>query len=126
MVTWLLLGTALYVLTFFTPALFLLSKLGLGSYLGPRDEEPMANVMHGRAVRANRNFNENYPVFMGLGILALVVPEANMALATTGAAVFVLARLAFFVLYLTGIPVVRSAAYLTGFAGLLAIAFSLL
>ena len=126
MVTWLLLGTVLYLLTAYTPSLFLIAGIGFGNYLGSRDEEPITNTIHARAERAARNFRENYPVFMGLGILALVVPEANLPMATTGAMVFVVARLAYLPLYMAAVPVVRSAVFMVGWMGLIAMGLSIL
>lgn len=126
MLTWLLIGTLVYALTFFTPSLFLIGAVGVGKYLGSRDEEPELSPVHGRAKRANRNFNENYPVFMGLGILAFVVPEAGLASATTGAMIFVIARIIYLPLYLAAVPVMRSLVYTIGFAGLVMMGLALI
>ena len=118
MLTWLLLGTALYMLAAFTPSLFLIGAIGLGRYLGSRDDEGTPSPVHGRVKRAQDNLRENYPVFMALGILALIVPEVEMAMATTGAMVFVLARLAYLPLYALAVPVVRSGVFLVGWGGM--------
>lgn len=126
MLTWLLIGTLVYVVTFFVPSLFLVGALGVGKYLGSRDEEPEASPVHGRAKRANRNFNENYPVFMGLGILALVVAEADVAMATTGAMIFVIARVLYLPLYMAAVPVVRSVVYIVGLVGLIMMGLALI
>jgi uncharacterized MAPEG superfamily protein len=126
MLTWLLLGTGLYVATLFIPSLFLISKIGVGAYLGSRDAEPLANALHGRAQRIVRNFGESYPPFAVLGILSLIVADADIAMATTGAMVFVIARVAYVPLYLAAVPVLRSGAYLVGLAGVVMIALSLI
>ena len=126
MLTWLLLGTVVYVLTLFVPSFLLLPRAGLSHYLGSRDNDPEAGAVHGRAQRACRNFIENYPIFMGLGILALVVPEADLGLATTGAMLFVLARVAYLPLYLLAVPYVRSLAFMVGWVGTLMIGIALI
>jgi uncharacterized MAPEG superfamily protein len=126
MITWLLLGTGLYVATLFIPSLFLISKIGVGSYLGSRDADPVVNPVHGRAQRVVRNFGESYPPFAVLGILSLIVADADIAMATTGAMIFVIARVAYVPLYLAAVPVLRSGAYLVGLAGVVMIALSLL
>lgn len=126
MLTWLLLGTAIYYATMFAPSLFLISGIGLGKYLGSRDEEPVVNRYHGRAKRAARNFRENYPVFMALGLLVLVVPGADMGQAGLGAMLFVLARVVYLPLYLWPVLMLRSLAYTVGLIGLGLMALALL
>ncbi|MEC8039540.1 MAG: MAPEG family protein [Pseudomonadota bacterium] len=126
MLTWLLLGTVLYLLTAYLPSLFLISGIGIGGYLGTRDEDPEVNALHGRANRASRNFEENYAPFMALGILAFVVPGADMALASTGAMIFVLARLFYLPLYLRGVFFWRSAMFTVGWVGMLIMGVALI
>ncbi|MGZ9812046.1 MAPEG family protein [Pseudoroseicyclus sp. H15] len=118
MLTWLLIGSAVYLLTCYVPALMLISHISIGRFLASRDEEPLKNAVHGRAERAARNFRENYPVFMGLGILALVVPGTNMPLAIFGAAVFVLVRIPYLPMYMAAIPVWRSMVFMVGWTGM--------
>ena len=60
---------------------------------------------------------ENLPFFLTLGVLALVVPGANLGLATTGAALFVVARAIYVPLYLFGVPWWRTVAYFAGLIG---------
>lgn len=126
MTTWLILGTILYLLTCYAPALFMLAGLGLKGYLGSRDDEAITHKVHARTERAARNFRENYPVFMGLGVLSFVVVEADIALATTGAAVFVLARVVYLPLYMSGVPILRSAVFMVGWGGMVAMIVALL
>lgn len=126
MTTWLILGTILYLLTCYASALFMINRLGLGGYLGSRDNEAVQHPVHARTERAARNFRENYPVFMGLGVLSLVVTGADVALATTGAAVFVLARVVYLPLYMAGVPILRSAVFMVGWGGMVAMIVALL
>ena len=131
MVTWLLLGIAVHYVAVFLPAPFFLGRKGLGAYMGARDDEPEEAGLYGRARRVLRNSNENIAVFVGLAAaaLALDAPEgggADMGLATTGAALFVIARAAFIPLYLLGVPWVRSIAWIAGFVGLIMMGAALL
>jgi len=126
MIDWLLLGTVLYLLTAYLPSLFLISGIGIGGYFGSRDQEPEQGPMHGRANRAHRNFAENYPVFMGLGILAIVAGAEVSPMALMGAMIFVIARIVYLPLYLYAVPVARSAAFTVGWIGMLMMGFALL
>ncbi len=118
MTIWILAGIGVHYLAVFLPALFVLSGLGLSGYLGSRDAEPEPGPHHGRAQRALRNGQENLAPFLGLALLAMVVPGADMGLATTGAA--------YLPLYILAVPVVRSLAWTIGFGGLVLIALALL
>lgn len=126
MLTWLLLGAALYLLTAYVPSILFLRGVGLGAYLGSRDDEPLQGPLHGRALRAARNFGENFPVFAMLGVLALIVPEVDMDMATTGAMIFVLARLVYLPLYLMAVKLVRSVIFMVGWVGMIMMAVALL
>ena len=118
MLTWILLVLILYYAGLFLPSLFLLPRIGVGAYLGSRDGDPDPEKVHARAQRAHRNFHENLAPFAVLAVLALVLPDVNVAQATLGASVFFFARLAYLPAYLLAVPVVRSAAYSVGFIGL--------
>jgi len=126
MLTWLLLGTGLYLLSLYIPSLFLISRIGVAGDLGNRDAVPESRKAHGRASRAAANNIENYPVFMGLGVLAFAIEGADMSLATTGAMLFVLGRAAFWLVYLIGIPYLRSAIFMVALFGMILMAWALL
>ena len=76
-------------------------------------------------MKAARNLAENLPVFLGLGLLALLVEGANMALAVWGAQVFVLSRILYAGVYIAGVPLVRSVVFTVGLAGLIMMAAAL-
>ena len=126
MLIWLLLGTIVYLVTLYVPSLFLVSGIGMVGYLGSRDNEQIESALHGRAQRAARNFQENFPVFMGLGILTQVIEGADLGLAAAGAMVFVIARIAYLLLYMGGVAYVRSLAFMIGWAGMIAMALALI
>jgi uncharacterized MAPEG superfamily protein len=76
-------------------------------------------------LKAAHNLSENLPVFLGLGLLALLVEGANMALAVWGAQVFVLSRILYVGVYIAGVPLVRSVVFTVGLAGLIMMAAAL-
>ncbi|MEM9855391.1 MAG: MAPEG family protein [Pseudomonadota bacterium] len=141
MVTWLILGIAVHFVAVFLPAAFLVPRMGYGAYLGSRDGEPEATGPYGRARRILRNSNESIAAFVGLAVAAIALDAAagdavvlpvgsagdvNMELATLGAMIFVIARLAFIPLYLFGVPLIRSAVWTAGLGGLVLMAFALI
>jgi len=126
MVTWLLAGMALYLVNVQLAGLLLLSKVGPRIYAGPRDDLPPDGVTRARALKAAQNFAENLPVFLGLGILAMVIPTADQQLAIVGAQLFVLSRVAYIAVYVSGIPYLRSVIFTAGIVGLGLMAFALL
>ncbi|MEM8592317.1 MAG: MAPEG family protein [Pseudomonadota bacterium] len=139
MVTWLLLGIAVHFLAVFLPGLLLVPRMGLGAYLGSRDDEPGPDGMYGRARRILRNSNENLAAFVGLAVAAIAIGKdevevlpvgsagsIDMETAILGAMIFVIARLAFIPLYLFGVPVVRTLAWVAGLIGLILMGVALL
>ena len=76
----------------------------------------------GRASRAHRNMLENLPLFAAL---VLIVHVAGLSSDTSvlGAQIFVIARLAFAIIYITGIPWIRTAAFLISVAGLVMVSW---
>jgi uncharacterized MAPEG superfamily protein len=117
MTLWLLAALGLYLLHIHLPGLLLAPRIGVKALVGPRDDLPAPGILVGRAQRATANLQENLPFFLTLGLLALILPGTDMAQATLGAAIFVLARAAYLPLYLAGIPGTRSIAYWVGIAG---------
>ncbi len=118
MLFWILAGIVVYYLAVLSPSLVLIPQIGLGSYLGSRDSRPDVGKIEGRLRRAVDNLRESFPIFLGLGVLAFVVPDADSGMATTGAMTFVIARLAYHLIYLMGIPLLRSTIWTVGAIGL--------
>ncbi|MCI2399774.1 MAPEG family protein [Aliiroseovarius subalbicans] len=81
---------------------------------GNRDTRPEPGVLGGRMERALVNMIEALIVFLPLAVLA----EAKGIDATTGATVFLLARVAYVPAYAAGIPLLRSAIWTVGHVGL--------
>jgi len=126
MLIWILLAILVYYAGLFLPSLFLIPRIGLGQYLGSRDGDPEPDKIAGRFQRAHRNFQENLPPFLALAVLAMIVPDVDMAMAILGAKLFVFGRIAFLPLYIIAAPLVRSGAFLVGLGGMAMIALALL
>ena len=95
-------------------------QVGLPALAGNREDLPAITGWAGRARRAHANMLENLVVF---AIVILVAHAAGKANATTalGAALFFWGRLAYAILYVAGIPWVRTAAWAVALAGILLI-----
>jgi len=125
MLFWMLAGVVVYYAYVFAPSLFTFARLGPAYFMGARDSDPTPGPVHGRAQRAHRNYQENLAPFLGLGVLALIVPDADTAQAVLGAQVFVLARIAYLPSYLAAVPVLRSGLYTVSFVGLVMMGLAL-
>jgi uncharacterized MAPEG superfamily protein len=101
-----LLGTILY--------------LGLPKVAGNRERIPELPGWPGRARRAHRNMIENMVLFAPLIVLADIAGRDN-AMTQLGAQLFFWARLASAVIYLIGIPYLRTLAWIGSAAGLVLI-----
>ena len=99
-------------------------QVGLPALLGNREEMPALSGVAGRAERAYKNMFESLLLFAALVLVAAVAGKTN-AQTALGAQIFLWARLAFAVIYVVGIPVVRTLAWLVGVIGLLIIGLQL-
>jgi uncharacterized MAPEG superfamily protein len=85
--------------------------------LGNRDHMRPLTVVGERATRALANLHEALPVFLALALMNMIVAPAA-GLAVTGATIFLIARAVYVVIYLAGLPVVRTLAWIAGWVGL--------
>lgn len=99
-------------------AIALQTQIGLPILAGNRDNMPEAKGLAGRAVRAHRNMLENLPLFAALALIAHV-SGTSTAMTVLGAQLFFWARLAYAVIYVIGIPWVRTGAWAVSMAGLI-------
>lgn len=120
MTSWILAALALFVLqTLLAPSLRYLGagwREQLWIALGPRDREPDMPVLGARAARALNNLSEAMPVFVTLALLH--VTRGPAPLAVSGAALFVAARIVYVPAYLSGVPGLRSTAWVISWIGL--------
>jgi uncharacterized MAPEG superfamily protein len=93
-------------------------QVGLPALAGNREDLPAATGWAGRAKRAHLNMLESLAIF---AILVLVAHVAGRANATTalGATIFFWSRAAYAIIYLAGIPWLRTAAWAASIAGIL-------
>jgi len=114
-----------------TLAQMLVAATGAASQYGPLplfgNREGLAPLTGwaGRAQRAHRNMLENLVLFAAL-VLVSVVSQKTNSTTLLGAQLFLWARLAYAVIYLAGIPYLRTAAWLVSIVGLVLIFLQLL
>jgi uncharacterized MAPEG superfamily protein len=101
------------------------TQVGLPKLAGNREDLPDMMGWAGRARRAHLNMIENLVLFAALVLIAAVAGKAN-ATTALGAMIFFWARLAYAVIYLIGIPWLRTLAWFVGVIGMAMIAWVLL
>ena|ERR1700712_321003 len=92
-------------------------QTGVKAANSTRDSEPEPNLMTGRATRALRNFQETYPIFIALTIVAVMAGRAD-ALTYWGALLWFWARVAYLPAYLMGLSPYRSWIWVVSAIGL--------
>jgi uncharacterized MAPEG superfamily protein len=99
-------------------------EVGLPRLAGNRENMPEMSDWAGRAARAHRNMLENLVLFAILVFAARLVNVSN-AMTLLGAQLFFWGRLAHAIIYIVGIPWLRTAAWLVSVIGLLLIFWQL-
>jgi uncharacterized MAPEG superfamily protein len=101
------------------------TQIGLPLLAGNRDDLPRLSGWAGRAQRAHLNLLESLAIF---AIVVLVANAAGRANATTalGAQLFFWGRLAYAIVYLIGLPWVRTLVWAVSVAGILLVFSQLL
>ena len=90
---------------------------GLMLAMGNREHMPELTPLAGRAQRAAANCLENLVFFAALALVAQVSGVAGERV-LLGAEIFLWARVAFLVVYLVGIPILRTAIWAVSIGGL--------
>lgn len=96
------------------------AQVGLATLAGNREGMPALTGWAGRAQRAHRNMLENLPLFVALVLIAQAAGKAN-AMTLLGAQLFFWGRLAHWLIYLAGIPWLRTLAWAVSVVGLILI-----
>jgi uncharacterized MAPEG superfamily protein len=99
-------------------------QMGLVTLAGNREGLPELTGWAGRAQRAHRNMLESLVLFAILVFAAHVANAANSVTAL-GAAIFFWARIAHAVLYIAGVPWLRTLSWLASIIGLFLIFWQL-
>lgn len=95
-------------------------RIGLPKLAGNRDNLPDLGGWAGRATRAHRNMLENLALFVPLVLVAIMAGRSD-AQTLLGAQIFVWARLAYAVIYVVGVPWLRTAAWAVSVIGMVLI-----
>ncbi|HXI37190.1 MAG TPA: MAPEG family protein [Burkholderiales bacterium] len=95
-------------------------QVGLPKLAGNRDNMPPLTGWVGRADRAHHNMLENLVLFAALVFLVFATNKSN-SMTVLGAQLFFWARLAYAVIYLIGIPWLRTGVWTVSIVGLLLI-----
>ena len=99
-------------------------QVGLPALAGNREGLPPCTGWAGRAYRAHHNMLENLVLFAALVLIAVVANKTNPT-TLLGAQLFVWARLAYALVYLAGIPWLRTLVWAVSVVGLALIFFQL-
>jgi uncharacterized MAPEG superfamily protein len=95
-------------------------QVGLPMLASNRDKMPPIAGWAWRADRAHRNMLENLVLFAAVVLVAVVANKTNAA-TLTGAQIFVWGRVAYALIYLAGIPWLRTLSWVVSMVGLVMI-----
>jgi uncharacterized MAPEG superfamily protein len=95
-------------------------QVGLPALAGNRENMPEITGWAGRAVRAHRNMVENLMLFAALVLVGHAAGKLN-ATTALGAQLFIWARLAYAVVYVIGVPWLRTGIWAVSAVGLILI-----
>ena len=123
--TMLMWASILYVVQVMIGALAADMQNGMAWGLGNRENSPAISGWGGRAQRAYVNMAENLLPFACLVLIAYSLDRTG-GFSVLGAEIFLLSRLAYAVLYIAGVKVLRTLAYFGGLAGMVLIIVQLL
>jgi uncharacterized MAPEG superfamily protein len=98
--------------------------VGLTTLAGNREDVPVLTGFAGRAKRAHLNMIENMVLFSALVLIAVVAQKTN-ATTAMGAMIFFWARLLYAVIYLIGVPWLRTLAWAVSVIGMIMVAWPL-
>ena len=94
-----------------------LVQVGLPMLAGNREGMPEIKGWGGRAARAHRNMLENLVLFAILVIVAVVAGRTN-GTTLLGAQIFLYARIAYALVYIAGLPWIRTGVWAVSVVGL--------
>lgn len=92
-------------------------QVGLPALAGNREGMPEIKGWGGRAARAHRNMIENLVLFAALVLVAVLADKTN-GMTLLGAQIFFWARLVYALVYIAGIPWLRTGVWAVSVVGL--------
>ena len=92
-------------------------QAGLSTLAGNREGMPEIRGWAGRAARAHRNMLENLVLFAALVLVAAIADKTNST-TLLGAQIFLYARIVYALVYIAGIPWLRTAVWTVSVVGL--------
>jgi len=95
-------------------------QVGLPTLAGNRDGLRPLDGLAGRAQRAHRNTLESLPLFIALVLIAQIAGKAD-TMTLLGAQLFLWGRVAHWLIYLAGIPWLRTVAWAVSVIGMVLI-----
>ena len=111
-------GALLLFIHVFTATRFKTAQYGRSWNVGARDEKlPPANAMTGRAMRAQANFLETFPIAI-VALLGVVLAGKTSPTTALGGWIWLAARVVYLPLYAAGIRVVRTIVWTISMVGL--------
>jgi uncharacterized MAPEG superfamily protein len=113
-------ATALTALQMVVAAMAATQQVGLPTLASNREDMQALTGIAGRAQRAHRNMLESLVLFAALVLVAQAAGKAN-ATTALGAEIFFWARLVYAIVYLVGIPWLRTGVWAVAVAGLVVI-----
>ena len=122
---WLLWAVALTFAQMLVAVLGATAQVGLPALAGNREGLVPCTGWAGRAARAHHNMLESLVLFAALVLIAVVTNKTN-ATTLLGAQLFFWARLAYALVYIAGIPWLRTVVWLVSVIGLIVIFVQLL
>ena len=112
------LGAVLLFIHIFVATRFKTRQYGRQWNVGARDEDLRpANPITGRTMRAQANFEETFPIAI-VALLGVVMAGRTSQWSALGGWIWLGARALYLPLYMSGVPVVRTLAYLVSIVGL--------
>ena len=119
-------GCILGIVHIFIAVRFKTRQYGTKWNVGARDEAlPPPNPMSGRAIRAQANFAETFPIAI-VALLGVVLANKTSATTALGGWIWLGARVVYLPLYAAGVPVIRTVVWTVGIAGLVMVIWPLL
>lgn len=123
---WALVGAVLLGLVHVSAASFAFkAQVGNAYTVGARDDDVQPTGTAGRLHRAQRNFQETFPLFAAL-ILVGAASDRTGAWSQWGAALYVAGRIAFLPLYGAGVPWLRTISWNLATLGLVLLGVQLI